>query len=228
MVTGDLHAITVNYDHLFLYISPFTMDELHYTLFSFWNKDYLGTINRITIAKRIVRNLSITIWNGKKYFTIFWYLYLDITYHKSNILCPRLSNIPLISLGQTRLHLKLLFHTIDFRTFLIIYLYFDKINKVRTELCMNCNYNLFYVYSLAISYYMIYIESSCLFLSLTDHKSIFVIIITPPLFINNNKMVCVIRYLQHLCFHYDITGTLSNELDTLNLYWNNLSKEIDT
>ena len=29
MVTGDLHAITVNYDHLFLYISPLTMDELH-------------------------------------------------------------------------------------------------------------------------------------------------------------------------------------------------------
>ena len=95
------------------------------TSFSFSNKDYLGTINRITIAKRIVRNLSITILNGKKYFTIFWYLYLDITNHKSNILCPRLSNIPLISLGQTRMHLKLLFHIIDFRTFLILFLFWQ-------------------------------------------------------------------------------------------------------
>ena len=122
------------------------------TSFSFSNKDYLGTINRITIAKRIVRNLSITILNGKKYFTIFWYLYLDITNHKSNILCPRLSNIPLISLGQTRLHLKLLFHIIDFRTFLGLFLFWQ---NGRTELCMDCNYNLFYVYPLAISYDMI-------------------------------------------------------------------------
>ena len=66
-----------------------------------------------------------------------------------------------------------------------------------------------------------------MFLSLTDHKSIFLIIIAPPFFINNNKMVYVIWYLQHLCFHYDIKGTLSNELDTLNLYCNNLLKEID-
>ena len=95
------------------------------TSFSFSNKDYLGTINRITIAKRIVRNLSITILNGKKYFTIFWYLYLDITNHKSNILCPRLSKIPLISLGQTRMHLKLLFHIINFRTFLILFLFWQ-------------------------------------------------------------------------------------------------------
>ena len=73
----------------------------------------------------------------------------------------------------------------------------------------------------------IYIESSWVFLSLTDHKSIFVIIIAPPFFINNNKMVYVIRYLQHLCFHYDITGSLSNELDTLSLYWNNLLKKVD-
>ena len=126
MVTGDLHAITVNYDHLFLYIY-IAIDNgrvtSYCTLFSFSNKDYLGTINRITIAKRIVRNLSITILNGKKYFTIFWSLYLDITNHKSNILCPRLSNIPLISLGQTRMHLKLLFHIIDFRTFLGLFLF---------------------------------------------------------------------------------------------------------
>ena len=71
MVTGDLHAITVNYDHLFLYIY-IAIDNGRVTsyckLFSFSNKDYLGTINRITIAKRIVRNLSITILNGKKIF----------------------------------------------------------------------------------------------------------------------------------------------------------------
>ena len=66
-----------------------------------------------------------------------------------------------------------------------------------------------------------------MFLSLTDHKSIFLIIIAPPFFINNNKMVSVIWYLQHLCFHYYITCTLSNELDTLNLYLNDLLKETD-